>query len=270
MSSTADKIAHNGSEKGEGEGDEKDCPAGGQHSLSERELVRLLMPLYCTSEPLTEEEKEAAAQVWKLIVRNQSAAFNDFKAAHPQTELKSVSELLHVVFYERLFLIHPSCRGLFLRSMNKMNLVPMISLCLSKLDAPHSLTASLINLVTVHNRLGVKAAECKPTCSFSLLSLNLTSFFCSAADGLVGEVLMHAIKECVGPKEYSPTAHRGWRKIISILLATIVPEVVKYELSDSSRETNARRALMAQNTLQSSGTLAPLAMSSATLASTVV
>eukprot|EP01039_Chlorochromonas_danica_P010542 gene10542-11679_t len=247
VSSTAEKIVLNGPGRTNDQGDEKNCCPG--QSLGERDLlVRLLLPLYYTSEPLTEEENEAAIVVWKMIVRNQSVAFSAYKATHPETaEVKSVSELLHLIFYERLFLIHPSCRGLFLRSMNKMNLVPMISLCLSKLDTPNSLATSLTNLVIVHNRLGVKAAEY----------------------GMVGEVLMHAIKECVGPKEYSPAAHRGWCKIISILLATIVPEVVKYELSSSSRQTNARRALMAQNTLQSSETLTPFAMSSATFASTV-
>lgn len=73
------------------------------------------------------------------------------------------------------------------------------------------------------------------------------------SDGMVGEVLMFAIKECVGPKEYSPAAHHGWCKIYSAMLDTIIPEVVKYEIESASqaRETNNRRGLMALNSIQS-------------------
>eukprot|EP00981_Chlorochromonas_danica_P015531 scaffold12976_cov188-Ochromonas_danica.AAC.2 len=152
--STVDQI-----QREQQSGDQRSPPA---QTLDAGNLVKLLMPLYYTTEPITAEEKEAVSYVWKLIVRNQCAHFNAYKAAHPEKGLKLVTEFLHILFYERLFLIHPSCRELFQRSISKMNMVPMISLCLSKFEEPDKLQKSLANLVSVHNNLGVKAVECKP------------------------------------------------------------------------------------------------------------
>lgn len=143
------------------------------HTASEADVVALLMPLYHTSEPLTIEEKEAAEYCWRLSVKNQCQCFHSWKAAHPDCGLKIVGEFLHVCFYERLFLIHPSCRSLFQRDISRMNLIPMVSLCLTKLGDRAQLRKSLVNLVSVHNRIGVKAVECKPSLPITL-TLTLT------------------------------------------------------------------------------------------------
>eukprot|EP01039_Chlorochromonas_danica_P002896 gene2896-3161_t len=203
---------------------------GGGSLATEEEIVALLMPLYYTTEPLTAEEREAAVYVWKLIVKNQCQHFNTYKTMHPE-RFKTVADFLHITFYERLFEIHPSCRSLFTRDISKMNLIPMVSLCLTKFDDPVGLKRSLANLVNVHNHIGVKAVEY----------------------GMAGEVLLHAIKSCVGPSEYTEAAHRGWTKIYSAMLSVMVPEVVKYELTHKSeaQQTLEKRAVMASKSLRS-------------------
>lgn len=78
----------------------------------------------------------------------------------------------------------------------------------------------------VHNKLGIKAAECE-VASFCVPSPHLNH---TLTDGLAGEVLLHAIKKVVGPQEYTATAHNGWLKIYSAMLEIIVPEVVRFEI----------------------------------------
>jgi hypothetical protein len=148
---------------------------------SEADIIRLLMPMYFTMQPLQQDELNAANHVWKLIVRNQCAHFNAIKAAHPEKNYQGVAEYLHTVFYERLFLVHPSCRSLFQRAVSKMNLIPMISMFLTKLDQPDQLRKSLLNLVNVHNKIGIKAVECKYTCICELqddYTIYFASFTC--------------------------------------------------------------------------------------------
>lgn len=130
-------------------------------SADNREIIALLMPLFYIKAPLLPSELEEATRVWKIIVKNQSKHFAELKTANPNLQPKLVSEYLHLVFYNRLFEVHPGCRGMFNRALNKMNLLPMISLVLSKLDDEPSLRKTLNNLVNVHNRIGIKAVECK-------------------------------------------------------------------------------------------------------------
>lgn len=53
-------------------------------------------------------------------------------------------------------------------------------------------------------------------------------------DGVVGEVLIYAIKETVGPDAFNPTVHLAWIKIYSRMLKTMVPVAVAHELRDGS------------------------------------
>lgn len=125
----------------------------------DKEVIALLMPLFYTKAPMTPTELSEANRIWQIIVRNQSKHFAALKAANASLAPKLASEYLHLVFYNRLFEVHPGCRGLFSRALNKMNLLPMISLMLSKLGEPESLHKTLLNLVNVHNKIGIKAVE---------------------------------------------------------------------------------------------------------------
>lgn len=68
---------------------------------------------------------------------------------------------------------------------------------------------------------------------------------------MAGEVLMHAIKSCVGPEIYTDTANRGWCKIYSMLLDVIVPEVVHHELRHRTQAqmSLSKRSVMASNSI---------------------
>lgn len=66
-------------------------------------------------------------------------------------------------------------------------------------------------------------------------------------DGINGEVLFYAIKECLG-SVYTEAVHKGWIKIYSRMLMTIVPRVVRFELAYAdtadqiSKTRNSREA----------------------------
>lgn len=128
---------------------------------SEKAIISLMMPLFYTQAALEAAELQEAARIWKLITMNQSKRFNELKASDPDMQVKLAGDYLHVVFYKRLFDVHPSCRNLFNRAVNKMNIIPMISLVLSKINDEQGLKNTLCNLVNVHNKIGVKAVECE-------------------------------------------------------------------------------------------------------------
>lgn len=129
----------------------------------EEEIVRFVMPLFYTQEPLKPEEMDAAVKAWKMIVNNQCQHFFQMKAQHPEIEFKLVSEYFFDVLYNRMFDVNPSCRGLFHRSINKQGsfLLRMISLLLTEATDPPKFRKTLINMTELHNKLGVKAVECK-------------------------------------------------------------------------------------------------------------
>lgn len=131
---------------------------------TEEEIVRFVMPLFYTKSPLVPEEFDAAVKAWKMIVNNHCQSFVAMKAAHPEIEYKLVSEYFFDILYNRMFDVNPSCRGLFHRSVNKQGsfLMRMISLLLVEVaEEPDKFTKTLTSMTHLHNKLGVKAVECK-------------------------------------------------------------------------------------------------------------
>lgn len=133
-------------------------------AATEEEMIMLLMPLYHTTEPITAEEKAAAKKVWNMIIGNQCQHFSNFKQTHLDCTCSQATQFLNACFFERLFTVHPACRGLFVRDVSKMSFAPMISSFVAKLDQPEGLERVLTNLINSHNKMGVKAVECKPIC----------------------------------------------------------------------------------------------------------
>ena len=121
------------------------------------------MPLFYTKIPITPEEKAAADHAWKMIVNNHCQYFFETKAQHPEIEHKLVQEYFYDVFYNRLFDVNPSCRVLFQKSINKQGsfLLRMISMLLQEVEEPEKFKKTLANLTHIHNKMGVKAVECK-------------------------------------------------------------------------------------------------------------
>eukprot|EP01039_Chlorochromonas_danica_P009232 gene9232-10193_t len=182
-------------------------------SGNEAALAKVLMPLYFTTEAITDSEKTAAKKTFNLILGNQCEAFNRYKAEHPSTPCKTAMQFMHALFFQRLFHMHPACKPLFSHGTHKMDILPILTMFFSLIDQPDRLKSGLKHFIDVHCRLGVKAIEF----------------------GLAGECAMHAIRATVGPEIYTEEASRGWCKIFSTLLAIIIPAAMAYELDNGTK-----------------------------------
>ena len=129
---------------------------------NEREVVKLMMPVYYNGADVTPEERKLASDSWDLILNEQSPEFLA-KKGQPDFQYQSCVTFFYDSFYFRLFDIHPMCRGLFKNGMKSQGkfLVKMISLALSELDAAEKFDKNLSKLAEVHFQRGVKTVECK-------------------------------------------------------------------------------------------------------------
>lgn len=131
----------------------------------EKEIIPFVMPIYYTTAPILPIELEAATKAWKMILNNRCENFNRMKKEQNPTaaELENATEFFFHVFYERLFDIHPGCRKLFTRSIHKQGsfFLRFFSMCIAEIDEPEKLEKTLENLTNIHNKMGVKAVECK-------------------------------------------------------------------------------------------------------------
>jgi hypothetical protein len=144
---------------------------------TEKDIVRLMMPVYYIPETITPGERIIATHSWNLVLDDKAPEFLRLKGNPDFTYNSSVS-FFYDSFYTRLFDIHPMSRQLFkggMRSQGKF-LVKMISLALSELDDPQKFDSNLVKLAEVHYQRGVKAVECKSELSrcTSLLCANIT------------------------------------------------------------------------------------------------
>lgn len=110
-----------------------------------------------------------------------------------------------------------SCFFFFRKSQGKF-LVKMISLSLSEANDADKFERTLVKLAEVHNERGVKAVEY----------------------GIVGEVLLWAIRSCVGHTTYTSKVNIAWVKVYSRMLRTMVPVAVTYELQRGSGAQDKR------------------------------
>jgi hypothetical protein len=130
--------------------------------LSLEKAVGIVMPMYYTALPLTMEEKDAALVPWKSILSNKCENFNRLKSTTPDFPHNICLDLFIANFHSRLFDVHPICKSLF-RGKNTMfaNIARMLNLFLDELDNETKLFKILDSLVNNHNKLGIKAIECK-------------------------------------------------------------------------------------------------------------
>lgn len=129
---------------------------------SEKEIVKLMMPVYYNPEPITKDERKLAFETFQLVLDDKSPEFLARKGK-PDFHYSTCVTFFYDSFYTRLFDIHPMCKHLFksgMRSQGKF-LVKMISLALSELDDPSQFDKNLVKLAEIHYHRGVKAVECK-------------------------------------------------------------------------------------------------------------
>lgn len=133
----------------------------------ESEVIPFVMPIYYTEEPITPHELEAALKVWKMILNNRSEHFLALKRANTDKDVQEAENCMDYFmhnFYLRLFDIHPNCQKLFHRSIHKQGsfFLRFLSMCVAEVSEPEKLEKTMENLANIHNKIGVKAVECKP------------------------------------------------------------------------------------------------------------
>lgn len=129
---------------------------------SQNDVVKLMMPLYYTTEDITPTERKMAFDSWQMILTDTTPEYLAKKGT-PDFHYGSCVIFFYDNFYLRLFDIHPMARSLFKSGMKSQGkfLVQMISLALSELDDKEKFDKNLIKLAEIHFQRGVKAVECE-------------------------------------------------------------------------------------------------------------
>lgn len=138
-------------------------PPPSQAHASEAEIEAFVRPIFYSPDPITKEELDAATAVWKMILNNRSQHFLNIRASDPNFVPLNCMEYFYDIFYNRLFDVHPSCKPLFKKSISKQGsfFLRMISLLLTELEEKEKFVKTLENMAHIHNKMGVKAVECK-------------------------------------------------------------------------------------------------------------
>lgn len=134
-----------------------------QMGLSNDAAKFLVMPIYYTTDALTADERESAMTVWKMISNNKAPNFVAQKRSDPSFTYILCSEYFYDIFFDRLNDVHPGARGLFSKSGQRMRqyFLASITMLLNLMDDAGKFTRTLQHLAQVHNKIGVKAIECK-------------------------------------------------------------------------------------------------------------
>lgn len=140
-----------------------------KHTTSEADketMVSLLMPIYYTSTPLLPHEKERAMKAWKLIASGLAPEFLRRKKADPDnTPCTSPPEFFGKQLVKRFISVHPVSQQMFSNTTTKQGTLffRMIAFIMSALDETHAdkFDSHFVMLARTHNRMGVRAVECK-------------------------------------------------------------------------------------------------------------
>jgi hemoglobin-like flavoprotein len=183
----------------------------GHHSthVSLSMAVKLVLPLYFTDEPVTEEDLEIARQTWTLVQEDQTPAFLAAKE-DPEFKEQSCLEWFFTVFYQRLFSVHPVCRALFKNDPRHQGraMVNLITYLIQSKNDHDKVNHILVDLAHRHvHQHGVKAHEY----------------------AIFGEVLIHSLSLCIGKDVFTELVTKVWTKIYCMIIAVILPFHVKHE-----------------------------------------
>lgn len=133
-------------------------------SIPEDVLVKVVMPIYYTTEPITEHEQEKAVKSWKSIAGGQAAEFYRLKKADParvtsQTPMEFFGHQLVARFIE----VHPIVKHMFSKNVVKQGSLffRMIAFTIAALDDESKFDSQFVTLARTHNRMGIRAVECK-------------------------------------------------------------------------------------------------------------
>lgn len=154
-------------------------------AINEDFVVSMVRPVYYMKEEVTQDELNQATQVWKSILNNRSDFYLKFRQENKEKNLPTqelCANYFADLFYERLFNVHARSIDLFSGTKMKMRVYFMGSITIileSLLEEPDKFHKMLSNLAKVHNRIGVKAMECKNFLYIFCLSSYLIFLFVS-------------------------------------------------------------------------------------------
>jgi hemoglobin-like flavoprotein len=179
------------------------------------DLEILLMPTYFISTSITIRDLQVCQTSWNQILSNQSREFIKQCQINPDFSLKyhkNCCQWFTDLFYERLFDIHPLARPLFASvHMEKLqqHLIKIISLTLTQNKNQLKFKKLMKDLTKIHCQLGIRAIE----------------------HGVIGSVLFHTLEKCLGTDQYPAFLDQAWKGIFSSMLKEIIPECVRFELT---------------------------------------
>jgi hemoglobin-like flavoprotein len=164
---------------------------------------------YIHDNVVTQDDIDIVKYGWNLILKCQTLPYLNIIKNKKDLQFNSCISWFSMVFYDRLFNVHPSCQPLFTAGLVGQGkfLVRMITVTLSQLGNPEVFKRTMISLAISHCKRGVKACEY----------------------GIVGEVLFYALNIVQGEEIFTVDAELSWKRVYSAMLRIIVPLVIAYE-----------------------------------------
>jgi len=131
--------------------------------MEQSTLVPLVLPIYYTKQDITKFERSEVFKVWKLVTTNKAPNFLEGKATDPNFPHALCSDFFYAIFFDRLLDIHPTSKNLFQKNSQRMrqSFLSSFGMILNLMDEPEKFQRCLVNLAQVHNKIGIKAIECK-------------------------------------------------------------------------------------------------------------
>lgn len=153
-----------------------------KNNIDEAEMIKLLMPVYYTTAPLLPHEKEQAIKAWKMISSGLAPEFFRRKKYDPvNTPCTSPPEFFGKQLVKRFVNVHPISQPMFSNTTTKQGTLffRMIAFVITALEDEEKFDNHFVMLAKGHNRLGVRAVECKSAYMFLLASKVFFLIFCS-------------------------------------------------------------------------------------------
>lgn len=151
-----------------------------QRSIDEERMVELLMPIYYTSVPLLQFEKDKAIKAWKLISGGLAPEFYRLKKNDPaNVPCKTPMEFFGNQLVKRFISVHPVCQHMFSNTTLKQGTLffRMISFVIATLEDEEKFDSHFAMLARTHNRMGVRAVECMQYPLSSICGSDAYQFF---------------------------------------------------------------------------------------------
>lgn len=125
------------------------------------QIISMMYPVYYTTTELSTEEHALVLKSWEMILNHTAPAFNA-ERTKPQFPFGSCTIFFTHTYYKRLFDIHPCAKGMFkdVQAQGRA-LIQMISTIFTYPEDVVRYEQIITQLTHIHNRRGVKAAECK-------------------------------------------------------------------------------------------------------------